>query len=189
MALGNSITLAFALAAVALVGGCQGSGNAVGGSGRVTVAAGNSVAAEGAIVRLKSLEGQWELVSADGKRSDGLIIAASSSGSAVREIMFPGTSHEMTNMYHADGNSVVMTHYCAEGNQPRMRAAVPTEGKPFDFKVDSVTNLRGRGEGYMGSMILTIVDTNTITQEWSHYTLDKGKGPDTATFTFKRLGT
>jgi len=32
----------------------------------------------------------------------------------------------MLTLYHRDGNRLVLTHYCREGNQPGMQA------KPFD---------------------------------------------------------
>ena len=38
------------------------------------------------------------------------------------ETVFPGSPHEMVTVYHADGPDLVLTHYCMEGNQPRMRA-------------------------------------------------------------------
>ena len=34
-----------------------------------------------------------------------------------------GTPMEMVTLYHMDGAELVATHYCAMGNQPRMRAA------------------------------------------------------------------
>ncbi len=43
--------------------------------------------------------------------------------------MYPGMEHEMTNMYTLDGNTLVMTHYCAGGNQPRMRATGVENGR------------------------------------------------------------
>ena len=48
--------------------------------------------------------------------------AVTAAGSAVVETVFPGTEHEMVTVYHADGSDLVLTHYCMEGNQPRMRA-------------------------------------------------------------------
>lgn len=153
------------------------------------VASGDAAKSEAALSRLIALQGEWEIIGADGKRGPGLSISVSSAGSAVREVMFAGSPHEMTNMYHADGGSLILTHYCAMGNQPRMRAAVPQEGQPFSFGIDSVTNLRGRDEMYMGSMVLTIIDANTIRQDWNHYTLNGGKSDDATTMTFKRKGT
>ena len=42
-------------------------------------------------------------------------------GSAVMEVLFPGTDHEMVTVYHQDGDDLILTHYCAAGNQPRMK--------------------------------------------------------------------
>ena len=44
-----------------------------------------------------------------------------SAGSVVTESMFPDTPMEMMNTYHADGDSFVMTHYCAQGVQPKLQ--------------------------------------------------------------------
>src|SRR5690606_1922102 len=68
-------------------------------------------------------------------------------GSAVEEVLFPGTEHEMVSLYHRDGPFLLMTHYCAAGNQPRMRA-VWTDPPPnldapvrIHFKFQDATNL------------------------------------------------
>ena len=45
----------------------------------------------------------------------------SAAGTVVMETMNPGTGHEMINMYHVDGDDLLLTHYCAGNNQPRMR--------------------------------------------------------------------
>src|SRR4051794_18765367 len=73
------------------------------------------------IDRVKSLAGTWEMVRHDGTK-DTVVYQVSSNGSAVREVMFPGSKQEMTNMYTMDGSDLLMTHYCAMGNQPHMRA-------------------------------------------------------------------
>src|SRR2546421_11290186 len=72
--------------------------------------------------RVKQLQGTWEMTDDKGKNQVASVFAVSSNGSVVREIMFPGGPHEMTNVYHMDGPTMVMTHYCAMGNQPRLRA-------------------------------------------------------------------
>lgn len=40
--------------------------------------------------------------------------------SAIEETLSHGN---MVTMYHPDGNSLMLTHYCVAQNQPRMRAA------------------------------------------------------------------
>src|SRR5262245_23553537 len=81
---------------------------------------------------VKALEGTWESKGPDGK-VQVCEFKVSSAGSVVREIMFPGTPHEMTNVYSLDGNGLALTHYCAMGNQPHLRASA-REGNKIDFQ-------------------------------------------------------
>lgn len=90
------------------------------------------------------LEGRWQLVD---EGMPGVIeYAVTAGGHSVREVMFPGEPHEMVNMYSLDGNSLVMTHYCAAGNQPRMRA-LSFGGRHLPFGSDGVSDLKSPDEG------------------------------------------
>lgn len=195
----SRVMVAGLLLATIGIGGCASSGCSecgcdnskadvkASGAACAVVAHGDPAKGAAALERLKPLAGEWDIIGDDGKRGPGLVISVGAGGSAIREIMFPGSGHEMTNMYHADGDTIVMTHYCAVGNQPRMRAQAASEG-PLSFMFDSVTNLKGDEDTYMGSMVLTMVDANTIRQDWDHFTLKGGKGAPT-NITFKRKGT
>lgn len=130
---------------------------------------------------IKSLEGQWVQTTAEGTSS--ITFKVSSAGSTVREIMFPGMEHEMTNMYHMDGDALILTHYCAVGNQPRLRATQLT-GNSIHFTCESVSNLATDQSMYMGEMILTIIDPNTIKETWTHF--DKGERAGVAAFELTR---
>lgn len=71
--------------------------------------------------KLKSLSGTW---SADVQGAGAAVTVAwktTAGGSAVVETLFQGTDHEMMSVYFLDGGTLRMTHYCAVGNQPRMR--------------------------------------------------------------------
>lgn len=111
-----------------------------------------------------SLEGQWQGDSGPG-RAAASTFRVTSHGSVVRETMLPGTPNEMTNMYTLDGNALVMTHYCASGNQPTMQAVEFADGK-LDFEFQTVRDLKGADEAYMGEMTLVLVDENHIEQHW-----------------------
>ena len=93
--------------------------------------------------RLKSLEGEWMVVSEQGEVSDqvGSEFRLTANGSALSETMFPGDAHEMLNVFHADGDRVLMTHYCGAGSQPRLEVAPAGEGDGLLLKFDSITNL------------------------------------------------
>jgi hypothetical protein len=74
--------------------------------------------------RFRALAGEWVAAEDSEMVKKGDLVAryeVTSGGSAVIETVFPGTPHEMVTVYHADGEDVVLTHYCL-GNQPRMRA-------------------------------------------------------------------
>src|SRR3954447_19979613 len=73
---------------------------------------------------MKKLAGTWLAADEDGKPTDQVtsIIRVTAGGSAVHETLFPGQPHEMVSIYTVEGPDLVMTHYCALGNQPRLKA-------------------------------------------------------------------
>jgi hypothetical protein len=118
--------------------------------------------------RVKQLQGTWEVTDDKGKPVTASVFAVSSGDSVVREIMFPGQAHEMTNVYHMDGPTMVMTHYCAMGNQPRLRAAAGAPGGPIELKLDSVSNFAA-DQAYMGELTLTMADADHVTEHWRSF--------------------
>jgi hypothetical protein len=89
-----------------------------------------------------------------------------SNDSAVMNVLDPGGPMEMVTMFHQDGPSVMVTHYCAVGNQPRMVAKSGPKPGVIEFTFKDVTNLTSPAEGHMSGLILTITDANHHRQEW-----------------------
>ncbi len=80
----------------------------------------------------------------------------------------------MISLFHLDGpDRLLMTHYCAVGNQPRMQASLSPDGKTITFKFVDATNLAGPDAAHMHQMVLTLLDDNHHTEEWTF--LDHGK--------------
>ncbi|MBX3388942.1 MAG: hypothetical protein KF691_05755 [Phycisphaeraceae bacterium] len=149
-----------------VLGGCQTSAPA-----RPIVQAATAQEKQATLDKVKSLQGTWNHVNNEGESHGQTVFSVGSGGSTVREVMFPGTNHEMTNMYCMDGQALICTHYCAMGNQPRM-AADASQAPSNDtlvFKFVSVSNLRSPTEEYMGEMWLTFKDPNTIQQRWKAF--------------------
>ncbi|MGH7292567.1 MAG: hypothetical protein ACREJT_15215 [Myxococcota bacterium] len=122
------------------------------------------------IDRVKSLAGTWESTDEKGQTKIASVYSVSSNGSVVRQIMLPGSNHEMTNMYHMDGPSMVMVHYCAMGNQPHLRAAAT--GSPADrieLKSDGVTKRTAADQPYMAQLTIIFKDADHIREEWRSY--------------------
>jgi len=113
---------------------------------------------------VSALAGEWH-TTADEEFPGTSTFEVTSGNTVVRETMLPGTELEMTNMYALDGNDLVMTHYCAGGNQPRMRATT-LDGDRLAFHFEDVGDLKSADEVYMGEMTLVFVDDHTIEQHW-----------------------
>jgi hypothetical protein len=74
----------------------------------------------------------------------------------------------MVTLYHPDGNKLMMTHYCSIGNQPRMRADVPTgEVKNLSFTFVDATNMAKPADGHMHSLTMTFQDADHMAQVWT----------------------
>jgi hypothetical protein len=129
---------------------------------------------------LKNLAGQWETKGPDG---NPMVVTwmAVSAGSAMMEEM----PHEsMVTMYHLDNNRLLMTHYCAAGNQPRMQAEVSPDGKTIVFNFLDATNLASPADGHMHKMVLTIRDNDHFSEQW--FFSKDGKDVNTKTFQYAR---
>lgn len=127
------------------------------------------------LAQIKALAGEWE-----GKTSDGKPVKLSykvvSAGSAVMETLNTPGEMDMVTVYHADGDSILMTHYCAANNQPRMRAkAASADPKQLVFSYVDAANLSTPGEGHMTALTLAFVDPSHISQTWSWTGPDGGK--------------
>ena len=131
--------------------------------------------ASATLERFKALAGEW-VAAEDGEMSKkGDLVAryaVTAGGSAVVETVFPGSPHEMVTVYHADGQDLVLTHYCMEGNQPRMRAK-DLKGSRFDFAYDGGTNIDPKRDRHMHSAWVSLLGPDEIQSEWTE--LAEGK--------------
>jgi hypothetical protein len=136
-----------------------------------TLAAHAQTDAQKAFATIKSMPGTWEGKGEDGKalRVDFKVTA---NGTAVMSEILG--MEDMISMIHLDGaNKLVMTHYCAAGNEPRMQATLSPDGKTITFKFVDAANLATLDAGHMQQMVLTLLDENHHTEEWTF--LDHGK--------------
>ncbi len=115
---------------------------------------------------LASLVGEWR-----GKDPEGKPMTASyqwaSGGTSLVETLTMAEKPAMTTMYHADKGELMLTHYCALGNQPRIRAAMPKgDAKMLAFNFVAATNLATRTDAHMHNMSFSFRDQNHFSQEW-----------------------
>jgi hypothetical protein len=139
-----------------------------------------------ALEKFKQLAGEWTGKGThDGKEHDiHVVYKVTSGGSAVMETVDPGGEHEMVTLIHADGDALVLTHYCMLGNQPQMKATAKDGDTKIAFEFVKATNLKSDKDMYMHNATYTFVDKDTLKTEWTLY--KDGKDSGTTMFEMKR---
>jgi hypothetical protein len=138
--------------------------------------------------RMKSLVGDWEgtYTGSMGNAPVSISYRLVSNGTSLMETMKMSKHGEtdMVTMYSPDGDRVIATHYCSEGNQPRLRTSVPAgDAGKLDFRFVDATNLPGPDAMHMDRLVVTFQDASHFQQEWT--SRDKGKD-DTGVFDYAR---
>jgi len=130
--------------------------------------------AASAFERLKAMEGEWiDITGAFGTK--GAVVATykvTGAGNTVIESFPVGTPYEMTTVYHRDGSSVVLTHYCSGGTQPRMRAK-EVNGNVLDFAFDGGTNIDVATTSHMHNMQWEFVSKDEVKAAWHNWSNGK----------------
>jgi hypothetical protein len=121
---------------------------------------------------------------AGGDGSVAVTYRLTGAGSAVVETIFPGGDHEMVTVYTMDKGDVVLTHYCATGNQPRMRAAKGGDASSIAFKFDGAGNLASANDVHMHDLDIAFVDGDHVKSSWHLY--KDGKQSEVKTFELAR---
>jgi outer membrane lipoprotein-sorting protein len=132
--------------------------------------------------KLKSLVGTWKGTMPEGTVT--LTYKLVSGGSVIMETN-DSEKHKdgMITMYHLDGNTLMMTHYCSMGNQPRMRVSALTSGGKIAFTFVGGTNL-AKNDAHMHALTMTFKDNNSMTQDW---TMRAGGKDEIHTFELTRV--
>ena len=141
-----------------------------------------------AFARLKSLAGTWEGQAGHDQPGQAAIVIyrVASGGSVVEETLFPGTPHEMISMHHIVDGELVLTHYCAMANQPRMRldrkASTPDR---LVFAFDGGTNFDPAKDTHVHSGVVEWKG-ETLHNAWAVYSGGKETGQNTFVLTRKK---
>jgi len=123
--------------------------------------------AQKAFAAIKNMPSTWEQKMPDGKTLQVNFKVVSGGSAVMSEILGMGKDN-MISMFNMDGpNRLLLTHYCSAGNQPRMQASVSPDGKTMTFNFVDATNLATPDAGHMQRMVLTLLDENHHTEEWT----------------------
>jgi hypothetical protein len=126
--------------------------------------------AQKAFTTIKTLPGTWEGDTHMGPVQVTFKVTAG--GSAVMSEILG--KEDMISMFNLDGpGRLLLTHYCAAGNEPRMQASLSPDGKIITFTYVDATNLATPDAAHMHKVVLTMIDDNHHTEEWT--LVDHGK--------------
>ncbi len=133
-----------------------------------------------ALDKIKNLQGKWKgtfqwsgHINASGKNIVEYHLTGH--GSAVLEnIIAEDGTISMSSVYHLDGESLRMTHYCAANNQPRLIASdIGKKQKEITFEMVDISNLKHEKAGHVYGVKLEFIDKNNLNIIFKYISNDK----------------
>lgn len=109
--------------------------------------------------RLTPLVGHWRGTGEGGRVIDIRYSLISNGSALVEDWTSPRGNRTMT-AYYRDGRKVLATHFCAQGNQPRL-ALAPTPGSRLRFTFRDATNL-ARGGSHLHDFWIEVRPDGTM---------------------------
>jgi hypothetical protein len=149
----------------------------------VTALAGQGPTPKEAFAQLKKLVGTWEGAGDDQGKGMKVVYKLTGAGTTLIETQMAGSPMEMVSMYHMDGPDLIMTHYCAAGNQPTMKYKPGKDAKSLDFEFLKGSNMKPT-DMHIHAARIRILSEDSLESDWIGYF--KGKDAGTTTFKLKR---
>jgi hypothetical protein len=93
----------------------------------------------------------------------------------VEEWTRAGRPHSLT-LYHRDGKGLIATHYCPQGNQPRLQLVSPIDEKVLRFAFRDATDLDAEHEAFLTALTFDLSDPALVVRRETY----RQKGVDEA---------
>ena len=125
--------------------------------------------------RLKTLAGTWQRVdpASPAARSFRITYQLISADSALVEVFGDPAKQPTQTVFHLDGDHVLATHYCAQGNQPRLRLRADATPDRLVFEFLDATNLRSPADSHLVRLIFRWLDGGRLSREEVYLTNGK----------------
>ena len=123
---------------------------------------------------LTELNGSWRLIAAptEGERAFRINFRAISKGSALVETFGYPEKNVTQTVYHRNGASIMATHYCAQGNQPRLVLSPMATPGALSFTFFDITNLVNKSDSHLVRIDFKLIDRNHLERRETY--LEKG---------------
>ena len=106
---------------------------------------------------IRSWEGRWQVAETSALE---IVFEQTARGSAMIERWETRSGLHSITIYHLDGDALVATHYCPQGNQPRLEARSGPPGS-VNFKFRDITGLDD-GESHTHELAFVSADNGTV---------------------------
>lgn len=107
--------------------------------------------AEAQFAQILGWEGRWQVAETDALE---IVFETTARGKIVVERWETAAGLHSITVYHLDGDAVVATHYCPQGNQPRLQS-VPGDPDAIAFEFRDITGL-DEGESHQFALDYTV---------------------------------
>jgi hypothetical protein len=120
--------------------------------------------------RFRGLAGVWRGHSSKGWDETESYTLAGKGSTVMAVSHFIDTPEDsMVTMFHVDGDRMLLTHYCEEGNQPRLVASeIGPGGSTATFTFLDGTGLKEH-PGHMHTVKFEFQDADHFTSQWSYF--------------------
>ncbi len=113
--------------------------------------------AEQQFSQIVSWEGRWQVAETDALE---IVFEITARGSTVIERWETASGLHSITVYHLDGDKVVATHYCPQGNQPRLESTAAGDGG-ITFAFRDITGL-DEGESHAFSLAYRLDEDGSL---------------------------
>jgi hypothetical protein len=120
------------------------------------------VGAAAAYARLSSLAGAWRAVAPNAQQPT-LVFRLTAAGSALVESFLSPTGRETLTIFHRDNAQLLATHYCAQGNQPRLELDPSSTPERLVFRYRDATNLHSNADTHLVRLELALSGDSSFT--------------------------
>ena len=114
--------------------------------------------------QLAGLVGTWKLEQPSNTAQEKFRISYRfiSRDTALVETFGDPSGNVTETVYHPDGDRIVATHYCSQGNQPRSRLLPVEADSILRFEFIDATNLHSESDSHLVRMAFTMGDGNRL---------------------------
>lgn len=125
------------------------------------IAAPESTDAAAVFAQMKTLAGNWTGTFADGRRH-GVRFRLTAGDSVVVETWALGNGRESMTLYALDGDRLLATHYCPQGNQPRLVYVGTDAAGHFRFRFLDGANLHVKDRSHQHAFWMAVHDAGSF---------------------------